>query len=128
MKKSEFMQITNEQAKAMAREMVGDGQSPNKFFVTSSPWYNVTDEYGDIESELLDGFDHVCVDTRVFDTLEEAEDYYESVDLDIYDGIASVLIEDRKTGTIKEKYLEKIVKVDYTMIERDDTKHFGYKK
>jgi hypothetical protein len=112
----------------MAREMVGDGKSPNKFFVTSSPWYNVTDEYGDIESELIDGFEDNNSETRVFDSLEEAEEYYEEVDLDIYDGIASVLIEDRKTGTIKEKYLEKIVRVEYTMIEHDDTKHFGYKK
>jgi hypothetical protein len=38
------------------------------------------------------------------------------------------MIEDRKTGVIKEKILEKIVKVDYSFTERDDTKYFGYKK
>lgn len=128
MTKLEFMQMTNEQAKAMAREMVGDGQSPNKFFVTSSPYYNVSDESGDLESELLDGFDHNYSETRVFDTLEEAENYYDGIDLDIYEGVGSIMIEDRFTGTIKEKSLEKIVRVDYMMREYDDTKRFGYKK
>jgi len=38
------------------------------------------------------------------------------------------MIEDRKSGTIREKCLEKIVKVDYIVSEYDDTKLFGYKK
>ena len=120
--------MTNAQAKAMAREMVGDGQTPNKFFVTTSPYCNVTYDFGDTQSELLDGFDHNSSETKVFDTLEEAENYYEDIELDIYRGIGSVMIEDRKTGVIKEKYLEKIVTVEYMLRETDDTKLFGYKK
>ena len=120
--------MTNEQAKAMAREMVGDGQSPNKFFVTSSPYYNVSDELGEVESELLDGFDHNYSETKVFDTLEDAEAYYNEVHLDIYEGVGSVTIEDRLTGQIKEKSLEKIVRVEYMFRETDDIKLFGYKK
>ena len=128
MTKLEFMQMTNEQAKAMATEMVGDGKSPNKFFVTSSPCYLVTDEFEGRDFELLDGYDIKDGETRVFDTLEEAENYYDEIDLDIYQGIGSVMIEDRKSGTIKEKRLEKIVKIDYMVSEYDDTKFLGYKK
>ncbi len=128
MTKTEFMQMANEQARAMATEMVGDGQSPNKFFVTSSPYYLVIDEFGYRESELLDGYPDSYVETKVFDTLDEAEEYYDQIDLDIYEGIGSVMIEDRLTGQLKEKALEKIFKVDYVMTEHDETKFFGYKK
>lgn len=120
--------MTNAQVQAMAREMVGDGQSPNKFFVTSSPYYLEVDEFGDSESMLLDGFEHGDSEARVFDTLEDAEAYYETIDLDIYEGVGSVMIEDRQTGVIKEKTLEKIVRVEYMLREHDDTKRFGYKK
>jgi len=128
MTKLEFMQMTNVQAQSMAREMVGDGMTPNKFFVTSSPYYTVTYDLGEVESELLDGFDHNYSETKVFDTLEDAEAYYDEVDLDIYEGVGSVMIEDRLTGQIKEKSLEKIVRVEYMFRETDDTKLFGYKK
>jgi hypothetical protein len=37
------------------------------------------------------------------------------------------MIEDRKSGVIKEKTLEKMVRVEYSMIEVDDTERFGYK-
>jgi len=128
MTKSEFMKMTNEQAKEMATEMVGDGQSPNKFFVTMSPYYTVTDEYGNPEAEMLDGFEEANSETRVFDTYEEAEAYYNDVELDIYEGVGSVVIEDRLTGHITEKSLEKIIKVDYILTEHSDAKFFGYKK
>jgi hypothetical protein len=121
--------MTNQEAKALATEIVGDGKTPNMFFVTSSPYYNEVDEFGDRESQLLDGFDNnSSSETRVFDTYEEAEAYYNDVDLDIYDGVGSVMIEDRLTGTITEKSLEKIIKVDYILTEHSDAKLFGYKK
>lgn len=121
--------MTNVQAQSMAREMVGDGMTPNKFFVTSTPYYFVVDESGDTTgSELLNGFNHSDTTTRVFDTLEDAEDYYNKVDLDIYEGVGSVMIEDRLTGQIKEKSLEKVVRIEYVFREIDDTKLFGYKK
>ena len=76
---------------------------------------------------MLDGFTDNHVETTIFDTLEEAEKYYNDIELDIYDGVGQIMIEDRMTGVIKEKTLEKIVRVEYTMIEVDDTKRFGYK-
>ena len=119
--------MTNQEAQKLAREIVGDGQDPNKFFVTSGPYYYVTDESGNLDSELLDGYDHNDTETQVFDTLEEAENYYDTVDLDVYEGIGQVMIEDRKTGVIREKTLEKVVRIEYSFTERDDTKYFGYK-
>lgn len=121
--------MTNQEAKALATEIVGDGKTPNKFFVTSSPYYYEVDEYGDQESQLLDGFDNdSSSETQAFDTYEEAEAYYDDIELDIYDGVGSVMIEDRLTGTITEKSLEKIIRVEYVMTESDMSKQFGYKK
>ena len=120
--------MTNLEAQKLAREIIGDGQDPNMFFVVSSPYYMEVDEFGDSDHILLDGYSHNDSETRVFDTLEEAEEYYDSIDLDIYEGIGEVTIEDRKTGQIKYKILEKVVRVEYTLSEYDDTKRFGYKK
>lgn len=119
--------MTSQEVKQLAIEIIGDGKSPNKFFVTAGPYYFEIDEFGDHEAVLLDGFVETDVDTAMFDTLEEAEEYYDQLELDIYDGVGQVMIEDRKTGVIKEKTLQKIVKVDYSMVEYDDTKRFGYK-
>lgn len=120
--------MTNQEVKKLATEIVGDGKTPNKFFVTSSPYYVEFDEWGTGDHVLLDGYSDDYSESKVFDTFEEAEAYYEDVELDIYSGVASVCIEDRLTGTIKEKSLEKVIKVDYGMFEQDDSKRFGYKK
>lgn len=120
--------MTQSEIKALASEIIGDGQLPNKFFVTTGPWVTVVDEYGDQESELLDGFYESDTWTQVFDTYEEANKYFESIELDIYDGTAQILLEDRKTGVIKENRLEKIVKVDYMQTGHSDAKLFGYEK
>lgn len=119
--------MTQDEIKALASEIVGDGQTPNKFFVTTSPFVRVTDDH-DTDSELLDGFSTEDFETQVFDTFEEAKRYYDEVELDSYCGIGTVIIEDRKTGTICERYLEKYVTVEYNQNEIDDSKYFGYVK
>jgi hypothetical protein len=48
--------------------------------------------------------------------------------LDHYEGVCSVAMEDRKTGTIKDKYLLKVISVEYQEVEQDDSKTFGYIK
>ncbi len=68
----------------------------------------------------------VCIYTRPAGPTA-AQKYYNEIELDIYDGVGQVMIEDRMTGVIKEKTLEKVVRVEYSMIEVDDTKLFGYK-
>jgi len=128
------VELSESQIKQLATEIIGDGKDPNKFFVTVSPYFTVdNNDYGDpcnmeLESELLDGYTDKDIETRFFDTFEQANEYYNSVDLDPYDGIGTVMIEDRKTGTIKQKELTKVVKVEYSYNEYDDSKQFGYTK
>jgi hypothetical protein len=120
--------MTNAEKKALASEIIGDGQLPNKFFVTTGPWVTVVDEYGDQEFELLDGYNEDDTVTEVFDSYEEANQYFERIELDIYDGTAQVLLEDRLTGVIKDYSLEKVIKVDYVQTGHSDAKLFGYEK
>ena len=121
--------MTQQEVKKLASEIIGDGQLPNKFFVTESSNILVTDEFGDKNYEILPGYEEEPSYTfGPFDTLEEALAAYDDADLDIYEGIGSVVIEDRLTGQIKEKTLEKIVRTDYSYVEYDDTKRFGYTK
>lgn len=121
------VELSEAQIKELAREIIGDGKDPNKFFVTVSPYFTVENE-DDFESELLDGYTDKDTETRLFDTFEQANEYYNSVDLDPYAGVATVMIEDRKTGTIKQKELTKVVRVDYSYREINDSKIFGYTK
>ena len=128
------LELSQAQISELAKEIVGDGKSPNKFFVTVSPYFTVdNDEHGDpynmeLESELLDGYTKDDTKTRLFDTFEQANEYYNSVDLDPHAGVGSVMIEDRKTGIIKQKELTNVVRVDYSYNEYDDSKQFGYTK
>lgn len=128
------IELSQEQIDQLATEIVGDGKDPNKFFVTVSPYFTVdNDEHGDpsnmeFESELLAGYTDKDKEIRFFDTFEQANEYYNSVDLDPDSGVGTVMIEDRKTGTIKQKELTKVVRVDYSYCEIDDSKLFGYIK
>jgi hypothetical protein len=120
--------MTQAQKRELASEIIGDGQLPNKFFVTTGPWVTVVDEYGERESEMLDGFSDIDTWTEVFDTYEEANKHFQNIELDIYDGTAQILLEDRKSGLIKEVSLEKVLKVDYVQTGNSDAKLFGYEK
>ena len=120
--------MTQAEKRKLASEIIGDGQLPNKFFVTTAPWVTVVDEFGDQDSEMLEGFSDMDVWTEVFDTYEDANKYFSSIELDIYDGTAQIMLEDRKTGVIKEVSLEKVIKVDYVQTGHSDAKLFGYEK
>lgn len=124
---SSAVELTEAQINELAKEIVGDGKDPNKFFVTVSPYFAVNSNDA-FESELLDGYTKEDTETHLFDTFEQANEYYKSVDLDPYAGVGTVMIEDRKTGTIKQKELSKIVKVEYSYNEYCDAKQFGYTK
>lgn len=121
------VELTQVQINELAKEIVGDGKDPNKFFVTVSPYFAVNSNDA-FESELLDGYTKEDTETHLFDTFEQANEYYKSVDLDPYAGVGTVMIEDRKTGTIKQKELSKVVRIDYSYNEYDDSKIFGYTK
>lgn len=120
--------MTQPEIKALASEIIGDGQLPNKFFVTTAPWVTIVDEFGDQGFEMLEGFNESDIWTEVFDTYEDANKYFESIELDIYHGTAQILLEDRKTGVIKEVSLEKVIKVDYVQTGHSNAKLFGYEK
>ena len=121
--------MTQQEIKKLASEIIGDGQLPNKFFVTESANILVTNEFGDKDYETIEGYEEEPSYTYgPFDTLEEALAAYDESDLDIYEGVGCICIEDRLTGQIKEKTLEKIIRTDYSYVEYDNTKLFGYKK
>jgi hypothetical protein len=120
--------MTQAEKKLLATQIVGDGQSPNRFFVTTSPYVTIVDEFGDQDSEMLKGFNDDDVWTEVFDTYEEANKHFENIELDIYDGIAQIMLEDRLIGVIKEVSLEKVMKVDYVQTGHSEAKLFGYEK
>lgn len=121
--------MTNSEIKALASEVIGDGQNPNMFFVTHGPYVMTVDEYGDVEHELIDGFPEEATYTSgPYNTYEEAKKAYDDIELDIYEGVGQVFIEDRLTGVITEKFLSKQVRIDYSFLEHDDAKQFGYIK
>jgi hypothetical protein len=120
--------MTQAEKRELASEIIGDGQLPNKFFVTTGAWVTVVDEYGERNSQMIEGFSDVDTWTEVFDSYEEANKYFENLELDIHDGTGHILLEDRLTGTIKEVLLEKVVKVDYVQSAYSDAKRFGYEK
>jgi hypothetical protein len=122
-------EIEDDSPAALAVQMVGDGQDPNKFFVTVSPCFMVeSDEAGELYPEYLDGYSEKDKQTFMFDTFEEADECYNLQDLNHYEGVCSVTMEDRKTGTIKDKYLLKVISIEYSEVEQDDSKTFGYIK
>jgi hypothetical protein len=120
--------MTQAEIKALASEIIGDGQLPNKFFVTTGPWVTIVDEFGDHDSEMLEGFSDDDVWTEVFDTYEEANEHYNRIELDHYHGICQIMLEDRLTGVIKEVSLEKVMRVDYVQTGHSEAKLFGYEK
>jgi hypothetical protein len=109
--------MTQSEIKALASKIVGDGKSPNKWFVTAGP-YCVKGE----EAVILQGFDAEKDVTTYgpFLSREEALECYDGLDLDANVGIGQVFIEDRKTGTVKEKFLRAKVRVVYEEDEYSD--------
>ena len=121
--------MTQQEVKELASILIGDGLLPNKFFVTESPMILVTNESGDKDYETIEGYEEEPSYTfGPFDTYEEALAAYNDSDLDFHEGVGSVMIEDRLTGTIQEKVLEKVITVEYSYTEFDGAKRFGYAK
>lgn len=118
-------------AKTLASQVVGDGGSPNMFFVTTYPDIYVIDKDGDGEYKTVDWL----VEERKadythtygpFHSYSEAQRAYDVLELDVHTGVCTVVMEDRHSGTIKEKFLRKVVKVDYHIDEHNMAKYFEY--
>ena len=117
--------MTQAEIKKLASEIVGDGQTPNQWFVTVSPYVMVKDEFGDNEYELIEGYsDNDTCMHGPFENYEDAVDCLDDQGLDVEYGVGSVSIEDRQCGTVYEKWLTKKVKVVYDEDSRDDSRLF----
>ena len=126
---AEYKNATAKLAKDLASEIIGDGKSPNVWFVTQSPYYmKYKDGYG--ESFLLDGFDPADYSVMFgpFFSYKAACDQYDEIELEAYDGVGTVTIEDRVIGVVKEKFLEERITVDYSYNEVDDSKFYNKSK
>ena len=126
---AEYRIATAKLAKDLASEIIGDGKSPNVWFVTQSPYYmKYKDGYG--ESFLLDGFDPADYSVMFgpFFSYKAACDQYDEIELEAYDGVGTVTIEDRVIGVVKEKFLEERITVDYSYNEVDDSKFYNKSK
>lgn len=93
-------------AKEMAQKMVGDGKSPNKYFVTVGPWYMPKNSE---DLTLIFGFDKNMSETVVFDDKEKALEYYRDIELKFEDGVGHVMLEDRMVGVLCERFLHETV-------------------
>jgi len=124
---TEYKIATAKLAKDLASEIIGDGKSPNAWFVTQSPYFmKYKDGYG--ESFLLDGHDATeSVTFGPFFSYTDACTQYDQIELDHYDGVGTVTIEDRKIGVVKEKFLEERIVVDYSFNEIDESKFYNNK-
>jgi len=126
---AEYKTTTAKLVKDLASEIIGDGKSPNVWFVTQSPYYmKYKDGYG--ESFLLDGFDAADYSVMFgpFFSYKAACDQYDEIELEAYDGVGTVTIEDRVIGVVKEKFLEERITVDYSYNEIDDSKFYNKSK
>jgi hypothetical protein len=113
--------------KKLATQIIGDGKSPNIWFVTKSPYFmRYKDGHGDFF--LLPDSDPSNSQTYgPFYTYQDACDMYDSIELDHYDEVGTVTIEDRKIGAVKEKFLEERITVDYSYGEIDNSKFYNNK-
>jgi hypothetical protein len=93
----------------MATKQVGDGKTPNKYWVSVASDYKII---RDGEVSNVGGAPGGTTNShtvRVFDTYKDATDYAKSIDFDsMVDGVVvrSIIIEDRLSGVIAERILE----------------------
>jgi hypothetical protein len=116
--------MTQKEIKAMAKEIVGDGQTPNMWFVTSGPYVAVHDGDMSYDFELIEGYDS-DKDTHTdgpYTSYEAALRCYNKIELSFDYGVGQAFIEDRECGTVTEKWLVKRVRTEYVEDEYDNSK------
>lgn len=114
--------LSQELLKELAKNVIGDGQSPNLWFVTRGPYVMVQGEDGEQDEEKIDGFDSYTYGP--FTSYPQAVNFFEDLELSYKRGVGQVFIEDRQCGVVREKFLTKRVKVVYEETEYDDSKLF----
>lgn len=126
--------VGDKEVAKQASELVGDGKEPNLFFVTSSNDYMFYDSNNDMQwysDKYKEAPVKIESEIRVetfgpYEELKDAMKKTDELDLDQEVGPRHVMIEDRKTGTIFEKYLKAEKKIVWGDETNDDTKRFGY--
>jgi hypothetical protein len=111
-------------SEVLAEELVGDGGNPNLWFVTTSPRY--TKNGNDAVCEGFEESERVV--RGPFKSYSAADYYFELVNLDVHTGVGEVIIEDRKNGTVKTKFLDGQVTYEYKETIIDDSRAFYSKK
>jgi len=111
-----------EKAKKLASKFIGDGESPNKFFVTTGPYVRLetNGEFGE-DYRIIEGFTTWDSETfGPFSNYDDALEFYTGIELDADFGVGQVFIEDRQVGTIREKFLKEKIAVTYVEDEVND--------
>lgn len=118
-------QPSQEALRDMVRTYVGDGGTPNMFFITLSPHVRIYNQFGDWDYELADGANHDDF-THYGPYMDYATARKAFDEVELYGTETSVMLEDRKTGTIVERSLEKVIVTEYHETCYDDAKRYGY--
>jgi len=113
----------NSAVKLLASEIIGDGQSPNIWFVTESS--NIICEESGFDENLPNFENEESTTYGPFYSYADACKKYESIDLSAEYGVGKVCIEDREIGIVKEKVLEKVIKIVYIEREYDDSDYYS---
>ena len=115
--------MTQAEVIKLASEIIGDGQTPNQWFVTKSAYIRNSDNEDD--QELIEGYSEKDIYTHgPFDTYAEAVDCFDDLEVDHRYGVGQVCIEDRMCGIVTEKWLTKKVTVVYEEDMYDDSHRF----
>lgn len=130
-----FITKGDKEAAELATKTVGDGKDPNHFFVVASNDYmyfkdDIMTAYSDNQKDApVKVEDRIEVETfGPFSEYVEARKKADDLELSETVGPRYVMIEDRKTGTIYEKFLIAQQKVSWSDEVNDSSKNFGYSK
>ena len=130
----------DKEAAELAKSKVEDGKEPNMFFVTTNNDYVFFDEdrkttdhyFNDPKNSIkapVEIEDHIEMEVfGPFETLKDAMKKSKEIELNEEVGPRSVVVEDRKSGTIYERFMEAKRKIVWSEEVQDDIKRFGYDK
>jgi len=119
--------MTQAEIKKLASEIIGDGQTPNMWFVTTGPYIKIPNTDFGYHDAMIEGYTDKDTCTHgPFNDFEDAVDCFDEQELDVNYGVGHAMIEDRENGVVVEKWLTKRVQVVYEEDMHDDS-HLFYK-
>jgi len=112
--------IHNQTLNEQAINEVGDGQLPNKFFVSVSNAVAYKNADGEMDFKPINGTKYRSAMIEVFLSEKAAKDAAEAINLDPDHEICSVTVEDRMTGQVYDRHIVEKVEVTYETEEVND--------